>query len=199
MGARRWAAPLAVTLSGVVLAAATGCGSSGGGAGSPERAGSTSPAATTQTKQFTSVVYPYSVTLSDAWFETYGQTAWDGTSALSGSSPAFDYYRDGTNQVFVGAAALPAQERLERWRDTVVAAAPSSCTHAAAVEQSSLDGERALEWTETCNGGSEALIKLVALHHGHGYLLGLLSPASSKADADRQLFDSTRRSFRFTG
>jgi hypothetical protein len=197
MEARRSAAHLAVAFSVVVLAAATACGSSDSGGGTGQRAASTTRAASTQTKRFASAVYPYRIVLAEGWFAKYGQNAWDATSELSSSSPAFDYYRDGTREIFVGAAALPEQPSLEQWRDTVIAATPASCTNDGSFEQSSLDNERALVWTETC-GGSEALIKLAALHQGDGYVVGLLSPARRNKAAERQLFDSTRRSFHFT-
>lgn len=185
---------LAAALSVVVLVAATACGSSG--KSTSEGASSTTQAA--PAKPLTSAVYPYSIALPEGWFPTFGQTQWDATTKLSSDSPAFDYYLDGTRQLFIGGAALSGQPSLEQWRDTVTAAAPSSCTNNGSYQQSSLDGESALVWRETCNQGGEALIKLAAIHRSRGYVFGLLSPARLNQDAERHLFDSARQSFHFT-
>src|SRR3954452_3644300 len=111
----------------MALATVTGCGSSGG-SGASHRSASANPAASKEAKRFTSTVYPYSIVLAEGWFSNLGQTAWDGTRELSSNSPAFDYYLDGTHQIFVGAAALSEQPSLKQWRARVIAATPSSCT-----------------------------------------------------------------------
>lgn len=147
-------------------------------------------------RAFVSVVYPYRLVLTDGWFSHFARRTWNSTTLFSNDAPFLDYYRDGTHQVFVGAAKLSARPSLQQWRETVRAATPSQCVSSGPVERSSLDQEPAFLWSESC-GAEAAVIKMAALHHGRGYVFGLLAPTG--AGVNRQLFDAARQGFHFTG
>jgi hypothetical protein len=39
---------------------------------------------------------------------------------------------------------------------------------------------------------------MAALHHGQGYVFGLLSPSDTDPDVNRQIFAAARQGFHFT-
>ena len=60
-----------------------------------------------------------------------------------------------------------------------------------------LGGEPALAWTDACSDGYN-VNKLAALHGRRGYMIFMLSPTTNDEAVDRRIFESIRRSFRFT-
>jgi hypothetical protein len=79
----------------------------------------------------------------------------------------------------------------------MVRAAPAVCSESSSAEETTLDGEPALAWTAKCSDGYD-VNKLAALHGRRGYMILLASPTAHDDAEDRQIFESMRRSFRFT-
>jgi hypothetical protein len=193
-------------------AAATACGSSGSNpatqatqathAAPPQPTAiqevtTTRPAAPPQ--KFMSQQYSFRVTLTENWSEDDALVAWNGKKLQGLGSDAFANFTDGpTGRTLVAAAAREAQGMgLAEWRAAMVRAAPPVCSESSSVEQTTLGGEPALTWTSTCSDGYD-VHKLAALHDRRGYMILLASPKANDNAEDRAVFESTRRSFRFT-
>ena len=79
----------------------------------------------------------------------------------------------------------------------MVRAAPPVCSDSPSAKETTLGGQRALAWTATCSDGYD-VNKLAALHGRRGYMILLASQTANDAVQDRRIFESIRRSFRFT-
>lgn len=86
---------------------------------------------------------------------------------------------------------------LAAWRAAMVRAAPDICSESSSAEETKLGGGPALAWTARCSDGYDAN-KLAALHGTRGYVILLASPSPYNNVEDRRIFESIRRSFRFT-
>lgn len=203
----------------VATAAAAGCGSSGGTSTAQDtqltqvQPTEVQPAQTQPTKtqpvtttrpaapqKFISRRYKFRVTLTKGWSEDDARVGWDGTTLQGIGSPAFANFTDpATDRTLVAAAAPVAKgTQLVQWRTAMVRAAPSVCSESSSTEKTTLGGEPALAWTSTCDDGYD-VNKLAALHGRRGYMIFLPSKATNDNVEDRRIFESVRRSFRFTG
>jgi hypothetical protein len=189
--------------------AAAACGSTGSKpATHATQAATTQPTATkavTTTrsapppKKFISRRYGFRVTLAEGWSEQDARLDWNGKKLQGIASPAFANFTDrATDRTLVAAAArIPKMTGLAAWRAAMVRAAPAVCRESSSVEKTTLGGEPALTWTARCSDGYD-VNKLAALHGTRGYMILLASPTANNDAADRRIFDSIRRSFRFT-
>jgi hypothetical protein len=139
------------------------------------------------------------VTLPKDWSESDAQVDWDGKMLQGIGSPAFANFADATTGRTLVAAAAPVANGtpLAEWRAAMVRAAPSFCSESSSVEKTTLGGEPALAWTDACSDGYN-VNKLTALHGKRGYMIFLPSPTTNDEAMDRRIFESIRRSFRFT-
>ena len=151
-------------------------------------------------RKFMSQRYSFRVTLTKDWSEDDAQVAWNGKKLQGLGSAAFANFTDpATGRTLVAAAARAAKGMgLAEWRAAMVRAAPPVCSESSSVEQTTLGGEPALAWTATCSDGYD-VNKLAALRGKRGYMILLASPKANDTAEDRRIFESTRRSFRFTG
>jgi hypothetical protein len=197
---------LATLFAVAILAAATGCGSSGDAptaratrATTSQATSTTRPSAPTQT--FVSKAYRFRAVLSKNWSESDATLRWNGSELLGISSPTFARFTDPTSgrTLLVAAARVTKGMKLSDWRTAMVHAAPAACDESPSVRQTTLGGEPALAWTAKCSDGYH-VNKLAALHGGHGYVVLLPSPTAAGTDDAENLrvFESMRRSFRFT-
>lgn len=181
------------------VAAATGCGSSG----SKPAAQATQTVTKTQTvappQKFTSHEYSFRVTLTKDWSEADAAVAWNGRKLQGLGSAAFANFNDpATGRTLAAAAAQVAKGMgLAEWRAAMVRAAPPFCSESSSVEQTALGGELALAWTAKCSDGYH-VNKLATLHGKRGYMILLGSSKANHNAEDRHVFESIRRSFRFT-
>jgi hypothetical protein len=183
-----------------MLPPAAACGSSGNKpAASNPLAQPTATHAVPTTQDFVSTRYDFRVALTSDWSEADAQVDWDGKMLQGADSPAFANFTDpGTGRDLVAAAApLAKGTHLAQWRAAMVRAAPPVCSDSSFTRTTSLGGEPALAWTSTCSDGYD-VIKLAALHGDRGYMIFLPSMAANDDAADRSVFESIRRSFRFT-
>jgi hypothetical protein len=101
----------------------------------------------------------------------------------------------------VAAEPVPAGMTLSEWEAFVVGVQRSFCGGLRNFRASSLGGEPAQEFVNTCSNAPSVpwrVITLAALHNGRGYLLNYLSESTSSAAAERRNYDAGRRSFHFT-
>jgi hypothetical protein len=185
----------------VLLAA---CGSPGHGrttqATPPQRRttqGTTPPPAAGQ-HEFVSKRYDFRVALAKDWSGHDAGVDWDGAELQGLDSPAFADLADPRTDRNFAAAAPPVAKgtRLATFRSAMVRAAPSACTESPTAGRTTLDGEPALAWTARCSDGYDVR-KLAALHGQRGYMLLFASRTANDDAADRRIFESMRRSFRF--
>ena len=150
-------------------------------------------------KEFVSTRYGFAVTLPQDWSEVDASFAWDGRELQSPGSPFFANFTAPTaNRSLMGAAAtVPKGMQLAQWQAAMVRGAGSSCVEPSSAEATTLGGQPALAWTETCDGETVHTNKLAALHDGRGYMIYLPSAAANDAE-DRRIFEGIRQSFRFT-
>lgn len=192
-----------------MLAPSTGCGSSGGApAARTTHATDTRPAATTRpsapAQTFVSNAYHFRVALTKDWSESDATVRWNGSELAGVDSPTFARFTDPAGGHTLLAAAAPVGPRLAKglklgdWRAAMVHAAPAVCHDSASATKTTLGGEPALRWTANCDDGYH-VNKLAALHGSHGYVVLLASQVAASDDAEsRSVFQSMRRSFRFT-
>jgi hypothetical protein len=201
----RRAFPLAL-LAITTAAAAAACGSSG--TKPATQAAPTQPTATqaiTTTRpaaplqKFMSQRYSFRVTLTENWLEDDALVAWNGNKLQGLGSAAFANFTDPASGRTLAAAAarVPKGMGPAEWRAAMVRAAPPVCSESSSVEQTTFGGEPALAWTATCSDGYD-VNKLATLHGKRGYMILLASPTANDDAADRRVFASIRRSFRFT-
>jgi hypothetical protein len=193
-----------IALAATALIAAAGCGSTTSKPAAQHtrttpatEAVATAPAAAPQ-KKFTSQRYRFRVTLADDWSEQDATEAWNGKKLKGIGSPAFANFADPTGRTLVAASARVAKRtRLATWRAAMVRAAPDFCAESSTAERTTLGGEPALAWTAACSDGYK-VNKIAALHERRGYMLLLPSPTRNGDARDQRIFESIRRSFRFT-
>jgi hypothetical protein len=83
------------------------------------------------------------------------------------------------------------------WRAVVLRGVAPGCVDAGSAKNDVLGGEPALPWSTTCSGVHP--VKMSLVHGTRGYV-AIVEPRGSSMDtADSRVFDSVRRSFRFTG
>ena len=70
------------------------------------------------------------------------------------------------------------------------------CVDARSAKNAVLGGEAALTWTTTCSDVHP--VKMALVHGTRGYVAIFEPSGSSTNTADSRVFDSIRRSFRFT-
>jgi hypothetical protein len=191
------------------LVVSAGCGSSSSGTPAPQAA-ATSAAATTQAaattiapaakETFTSGTYHFRVTLTEDWSAADALVDWNGGALQGIDSPTFARFTNDSigRTLLVAAARTPKGTTLAEWRDAMVRAAPGACAESPSASKTTFGGEPALQWTATCSDGYD-VIKLTTLHGKWGYVLLLPSVTSNDDAKDQALFESIRRSFRFTG
>ena len=180
------------------VAAAAGCGSSAAGPDVQATQPRTQTRGAATAQEFVSERYGFRVTLTDEWSAADALVDWDGTKLQGLSSPAFATFRDpATGRTLVAAAARVAKGmELAGWRAAMVRAAPAICSESPSVEETTLGGEPALAWRATCADGDA--IKIAALHGMRGYIAFLDLQLPNDDAEDRRIFESVRRSFRFT-
>ena len=137
--------------------------------------------------------------LSEDWSEHDALVDWNGKKLQGLGSAAFANFTDpAAGRTLVAAAARVANGMgLAEWRAAMVRAAPAVCSESPSVKDTTLGGEPALAWTANCSDGYH-VNKLAALQGTRGYMILLASPTANNDAADRRIFDSIRRSFRFT-
>ena len=74
---------------------------------------------------------------------------------------------------------------------------PHTCTESSPAAQTSVGGGSGLAWTATCIDGCD-LNDLASLHGTHAYIILLCNWRPTNAAESRRIFESIRRSFRFT-
>lgn len=173
-------------------AAAAACGSSGTKPASQARP---APAP----RMLMSQRYSFRVTLAGQWSERDASVAWNGKKLQGLGSAAFANFTDpATGRTLVAAAARVAKGTpLGEWRAEMVRAAPPVSSESSSARHTTLDGEPALAWTSTASDGYH-VHKLAALHAARGYMIFLASPTADNDAENRRVFESMRRSFRFT-
>ena len=186
------------------VAVMTACGSSGSQPGTqaaPTHLAGTQASTTTASKphEFVSTRYGFAVTLPQDWSEVDASFAWDGKGLSTPGSPFFANFTAPTsNRTLMGASAtVPKGMQLAKWQAAMVRAHLPSCSEPSSVEATTLGGEPALTWTETCDSGTVNSNKVAALHGGRGYMIYMPSDAANDAE-DRRIFEGMRQSFRFT-
>jgi hypothetical protein len=140
------------------------------------------------------------VTLTHDWSETDARVDWNGKQLQGLESRAFAYFTDPAagRTLVAGAARVAKRTRLADWRAAMVRARASVCSDSPSAKETTLGGEPALAWTSTCSDGYN-VDKIAALHGGRGYIVLLASQTANDHAQDRRIFDSMRRSSRFTG
>jgi hypothetical protein len=188
-----------------VVIASTACGSSSSGSAAPQTAAtSTAVTAATTTpaaaQTFTSESYDFRVVLTEDWSAADALVDWDGGAWTGIDAPTFARFTNASTgrTLLVAAARAPKGTTLTEWRAAMVQDAPQICVQSESADETTLDGEPALEWTSACGDGYD-VIRLATLHGKRGYIV-LLPSATDNDDAeDQRVFESIRRSFRFTG
>jgi hypothetical protein len=194
------AAATAITM----IALMTSCASSGNPSSTqtaPTRPAVTQAATASATtpKEFVSTRYGLAVTLPQDWSETDALFAWDGRELQSPGSPFFANVKSptGNRTLMAASAPVPKGMKLADWQAAMVRDHLSSCSEPSSVNATTLGGEPALTWTESCDGGTVNSNKVAALHGGRGYMIYMPSAAANDAE-DRRIFEGMRQSFRFT-
>jgi hypothetical protein len=153
-------------------------------------------------KRYISKRYGYSIAPKGSYLWTPAKQNWDGR---------FPYVDTGQVDLIAGwyinakflVSAMPvsAGTTLSEWEAFVKGVQDRYCGRLRDFRPSSLGGEPAQEFVNTCtatNTSSWRVITLAAVHNGRGYLINFLSDPSSSAAAERRNYDAGRRSFRFT-
>jgi hypothetical protein len=201
-GARRvfGAAATAIT----TIALMTSCASSGNSPRTqttPKQPAATQAAKTTATtpKEFVSTRYGLALTLPQDWSAVDATFAWDGKELQTPGSPFFFNVSNSESQrtLMAASATVPKGMKLADWQAAMVRAHLSSCSQPTSVQATTLGGEPALTWTESCDGGTVNSNKIAALHDGRGYMIYMPSAAANDAE-DQRIFEGMRQSFRFT-
>jgi hypothetical protein len=172
----------------VVVASATGCG-----------AESRSPQKTSVPRVGTKYVskrYRYEIVLLGKFGMVSALAPWDGSFPF-GSSGRVDVIVDRHDRKFIVAAKpVSSGMTLSHWEAFVVNVKRQACHGLRTFRVSSLGGEPAREFLNSCPGYD--VITLAALHRRHGYLLEYLSPPNFSAASERRVYEAGRRAFAFT-
>lgn len=174
----------------MLLLVATGvtlCGS-GSGEAFPRASGSGGT-------KYISKRYHYEIVLEGRYTMTPAYGQWDGDFPF-GSSGKVDLIVDGRDRKFIVAAKrVSPGMSLSRWAAFIAGVKRESCTGLRRFRNSSLGGERAREFVNSCPGYD--VITLAALHNGRGYIFEYLSPSGFSAAASRRTYEAGRRAFAF--
>jgi hypothetical protein len=124
---------------------------------------------------------------------------WVGEDFPFGGSGEVDQIADGWHdrKFIVAAKPVPPGMSLTRWEAFVVKVQRQICHGLRDFRASSLGGEPAREFVNSCPG--YRVIVLAALHKGRGYLLNFLSAPNSSAASVRPIYEGGRRAFKFIG
>jgi hypothetical protein len=203
----RRAFPLALVAIATVAAAACGSSASRPAAQATQTAprhaksnqAGTTMRTTAPSQTFVSRRYGFRVTLTTGWSEDDARVDWNGRTLQGLQSPAFANFTDpATGRTLVAAAAAVAKGTgLAKWRAAMVRAAPAFCSESSSVKQTTLGAEPALAWTAACSDGYH-VHKMATVHGTRGEMILLASPATNDDAENRRVFESIRRSFRFT-
>jgi hypothetical protein len=161
-------------------------------------AANATPAATrTQGTKYISKHYGYEITLRGKYTMIPATGLWDGSFPF-GSSGSVDVIVDDTQdrKFIVAAKPVPSRMSLTRWEAFVEGVKRQACGGLRHFQASSLGGEPAREFVNSCPGYE--VITLAALHKRRGYILEYLSATSFSAAADRRVYEAGRRAFAFT-
>jgi hypothetical protein len=178
---------LAAAIAAVGLAAETAPASSDAAVG-----------ASAASTKFVSRRYGYEITLPERWRATYARRAWTGKFPLMDSGEV-DFFEDRREHFFlVAATRLRAGTSLREWERAHAAVMTRSpyCERSRAFRSTRLGGVAAREFQNRCL--VHDAIVVAAAHRGRGYTFQLVSPRRNTAVSDRRIFDTGRRSFRFT-
>jgi hypothetical protein len=140
------------------------------------------------------------VALPSSWQTRRAVAAW-ASPELEDSCPLdWDCFKatDGRS-LAIAAIDVPQGTTLAAWQATIHKSAPDFVKDTDPPDKTTLDGQQALEWTATAASEGLNVIKLVALHGAHGYILMFVSPMSLGFDADEAIFGAIKDTFRFTG
>jgi hypothetical protein len=148
-------------------------------------------------KTYGSKRYGYEIVLTGQYTMTPAYGQWDGDFPF-GSSGKVDLIVDPHDRKFVVAAKPVAPGMsLPRWEAFVAGVKRESCSGLRRFRTTSLGGASAREFVNTCPGYN--VITLAAVHKRRGYLFEYLAPPNFSAASDRRIYETGRRSFRFTG
>jgi hypothetical protein len=152
---------------------------------------------------FASQRYGFRVILPPGtWAVQDAQADWDGKGLPDLSDPVWVDLSDTATDRQLAVMSAPTAMTLAAWKAAMQAEELSSpgASHRCSADSSavprSVGGEPALEWTSTCASGRHP-ISLAVLHGTRGYIILLAPPGSNDAE-NRSVFESIRRSFRFT-
>jgi hypothetical protein len=179
-----------------VVASATVCGA----ASSRASQASSAPSAG---KRYISKRYGYSIAPKGSYLWTPAKQNWDGRFPYADTGQAdliAGWYID--DKFLVSAMPVSAGTTLSEWEAFVKGVQDRYCGRLRDFRPSSLGGEPAQEFVNTCtatNTSSWRVITLAALHNGRGYLLEYVSPTPFSDASDRRTYEAGRRAFRFTG
>ena len=186
---------IAVTLL-VVVASTTVCGAASSRPSQPPYPPTPHTGTTYVSKR-----YGYSIVVKGKYLWWPAKQQWDGRFPF-GSTGQVDliagwYIND---KFLVSAMPVSAGTTLSEWEAFVKGVQDRYCGRLRDFRPSSLGGEPAQEFVNTCSNDGTVpwrVITLAALHNGRGYLLNYLSESTSNAAAERRNYDAGRRSFHF--
>jgi hypothetical protein len=162
--------------------------------------GSSESTTTTQSQTVASQRYGFQVNLTPYWNGQDAQADWDGKELPTLTDPAYFDYIDSQTTRELAVVSAPTGMGLAAWQAAMQASekVEHNCSASSSAAQTTLGGEPALAWTAACQSGRN-VNSLVALHGRHGYVVLLSNPIgeSNRAEESR-IFESIRRSFRFT-
>jgi hypothetical protein len=179
-----------------VVASAIACGAA---SSRPSQTTSAPPAST----KYVSKRYGYEIVLRGRYYILPAQRQWDGRFPF-GATGQVDLIGGYTQDHRFAIAAKPVRSgmSLSRWGAFVVRVQRRFCHGLRNSRASSLGGEPAREFVNSCPpvGSSPGfeVITLAALHKGRGYLLNYLSAPGYSAASDRRIYEAGRRAFKFT-
>jgi hypothetical protein len=185
--ARKRGAMLRNAVAAAVLTAAVAVGAAYAGNGA-------APAGT----KYVSKRYGYEIVLRGKYVTIGALAQWDGQFPF-GASGQVDQIIDTVapyNKFIIAAKPVSSGMSLSRWEAFVVRVKRQICHRLRAFRASSLGGEPAREFVDSCP--EYRVITLAALHNGRGYLLEYLAPTGSSTAAPRRIYEAGRRAFHFT-
>jgi hypothetical protein len=146
--------------------------------------------------RFVSKRYGYSVVLPGDWTSRPASIPWRGGPPFQ-NQPEVDFYSAADGRALAAAArSLPRRSTLRKWASLYVGTAlPSLCTKSRGYRATALGGAPALAFTAACE--VHDINVALTVRRGRGYAFVLASPRAFSAAADRRVFESARRSFRF--
>jgi hypothetical protein len=149
------------------------------------------------TTKYVSKRYGFEIVLRGRYFTLPAPRKWDGSFPY-GANGQVDLILDGSQdrKFIVAAKPVPSGMSLSRWEALVVSVQRQVCHGLRNFRASSLGGEPAREFVNSCP--DYEVITLAALHKRRGYLLNYLSAPSFSAASDRRIYEAGRRAFRFT-